>query len=236
LGAPDGWPSWSFSNHDVNRHVTRWAKHAVSDVALAKQSIALLTSFPGTLGIYQGEELGQTETELVYEELTDPPGLRFWPDEKGRDGCRTPMVWTAAEPNAGFSTGTPWLPVKDPQAARAVDGQDDDPDSVLNAYRAQLAFRRSRPELLEGGTHFLDLADPVLGLERALDGKRLICLFNLSPDPHRLEGKGRAQAVGPKQDVTFTGNHVELGPNGFVFLEADADYALSGPAPTPAKG
>jgi alpha-glucosidase len=92
--APDGWPCWSFSNHDVQRHVTRWARPGEED-AVAKLSIAILASLPGTICLYQGEELGQTETELTYEELTDPPGLRFWPENKGRDGCRTPMVWEA---------------------------------------------------------------------------------------------------------------------------------------------
>ena len=218
LGAPDGWPSWSFSNHDVNRHVTRWAKHAVSQEAIAKQAVALLSSFPGTLGIYQGEELGLSETELTYEELTDPPGLRFWPEDKGRDGCRTPMVWEKDRMHAGFSAAKPWLPVKDPQAARAVDVQDGDPESVLNAYRAQIAFRKSRPELISGATHFLDLSDPVLGLERSQDGVRLACVFNLSADEHVLDRSGPAKIVGPSQGAGLHEDEITLGPNGFVFL------------------
>jgi alpha-glucosidase len=220
IGAPDGWPSWSFSNHDVVRHVTRWAAHARDDDALAKQAIALLSSFPGTLGIYQGEELGQTETELTYDELTDPPGLRFWPENKGRDGCRTPMVWEADAPNAGFSTAKPWLPVKPPQAARAVDRQEADPHSVLAAYRAQLAFRKDRPELMAGSTRFLDLGPTVLGIERATEGARLLCLFNLSPDTARLRLSGAAAPVGPSQAVEVGAEAITFGPNGFVFLEA----------------
>jgi alpha-glucosidase len=227
LGAPDGWPSWSFSNHDVNRHVTRWSDHAASDETIAKQAIALLSSFPGTLGIYQGEELGLTETELVYEELTDPPGLRFWPEEKGRDGCRTPMVWERDKPNAGFSTAKPWLPVKSPQADRAVDVQETNPDSVLNAYRAQIAFRQSRPELLGGGTHFLDLSDPVLGLERSVEDQRLTCVFNLSPTPQTLNVHGKVTLVGPSQNASLTSTNLTLGPNGFAFLESDGDLHLS---------
>ncbi|PJN94364.1 alpha-glucosidase, partial [Amaricoccus sp. HAR-UPW-R2A-40] len=121
-GAPGGWPTWAFSNHDVVRHATRWARHGASEDALAKQAAALLLSLQGSICVYQGEELGQTETDLAYDELTDPQGLRFWPENKGRDGCRTPMVWDDA-PNGGFSTGAPWLPVKAPQAARHVAGQ-----------------------------------------------------------------------------------------------------------------
>ena len=219
-GAPDGWPSWSFSNHDVTRHVTRWAVHARDGDALAKQAIALLTSFPGTLGIYQGEELGQTETELTYDELTDPPGLRFWPENKGRDGCRTPMVWEAQAPYGGFSSVKPWLPVKPPQAARAVDREERDPHSVLAAYRAQLAFRKARPELMAGTTHFLDLGPTVFGLERAADVARLLCLFNLSPDPATLRLSGRVSPVGPSQAVELGASTITFGANGFVFLEA----------------
>jgi alpha-glucosidase len=219
-GAPDGWPSWSFSNHDVTRHVTRWAAHARDGDALAKQAIALLTSFPGTLGIYQGEELGQTETELTYDELTDPPGLRFWPENKGRDGCRTPMVWEADAPHAGFSTAKPWLPVKPPQAARAVDRQEGAPHSVLAAYRAQLAFRKARHELTAGTTRFLDLGPTVFGVERTTDGARLLCLFNLSPDPATLRLSGTVAPVGPSQAVELGTGKITFGASGFVFLEA----------------
>ena len=84
---------------------------------------ALLLSLEGSVCIYQGEELGQTETELEFDELTDPQGIRFWPEYKGRDGCRTPMVWDGGDAASGFSTGRPWLPVKAPQAARHVAGQ-----------------------------------------------------------------------------------------------------------------
>ena len=96
-GAPDGWPCWAFSNHDVMRHVTRWAKHGVGREPLAKLAGALLLSLEGSICIYQGEELGQTETDIEFDELTDPQGMRFWPENKGRDGCRTPMVWDARQ-------------------------------------------------------------------------------------------------------------------------------------------
>ena len=95
-GAPGGWPSWAFSNHDVPRHVTRWREQGRGREALAKLAAALLLSLQGSICIFQGEELGQTETELEYHELDDPQGKRFWPENKGRDGCRTPMVWDAA--------------------------------------------------------------------------------------------------------------------------------------------
>ena len=217
-GAPDGWPCWSFSNHDVRRHVSRWAEHGTSEEAIAKLAISMLASFQGSIGIYQGEELGQSETELEFHELTDPAGINFWPDEKGRDGCRTPMVWAAQAPHGGFTTGTPWLPVKAPQAENAADRQDTDPASVLNHYRAVLAFRKGSEVLLKGDTTFLDAPAHVLAFRRSLGGKSLICLFNLRATPAALTLSGDYAVTGPSADQP-DGTALTLSPNGFVWLE-----------------
>lgn len=222
--APDGWPYWSFSNHDVIRHVSRWAKSGKSLVALAKQAIALLASFEGTIGIYQGEELGQTETNLLREELTDPVGIRGWPNNKGRDGCRTPMVWDGGAPNAGFSEGRPWLPVKQLQASRNVAGQEAAKDSVLHHYREMLSFRKATPALVNGRTDFLDLPEPVLAFVR--DGEKPItCAFNLSPKPVALKISDSATLTGPVMAATLEGTPLTLGPNGYAFLDGKADIA-----------
>ncbi|RWR04977.1 alpha-amylase family glycosyl hydrolase [Paenirhodobacter populi] len=213
--APDGWPSWSFSNHDVMRHISRWAEFGTTD-ALARMAIAMLASFEGTIGIYQGEELGQTETSLLYEELTDPPGIRFWPENKGRDGCRTPMVWDDSD-NAGFSAVKPWLPVKAPQAAHNVAVEEADPGSVLHHYRKVLAFRRGSDVLRLGRTEFLDLPAPVLGFRRILDGESLTCLFNLGPEPVTLPALPGA-LTGPVVAADLSGGRVTLGPNGAAWL------------------
>ena len=218
--APDGWPSWSFSNHDVNRHVTRWQRYGASDEALARQAIALLCAFEGTVGIFQGEELGQTETVLTYDELTDPVGLRFWPENKGRDGCRTPMVWDGG-PQAGFSAGPPWLPVKPPQAARNVAGQEADPSSVLQHYRTVLAFRREQAVLRSGRTRFLDVGDPVLAFERVSGDARLVCVFNLSPGEVTLALNAAAAVEGPSGAAALTSKVLSLGPNGFTYLRPE---------------
>ena len=224
--APDGWPCWSFSNHDVTRHATRWTRQGGDVDALARQSIALLTSFPGTLGLYQGEELGQTETDIEFHELQDLGYIAFWPEIKGRDGARTPMVWEHDQPNAGFSTATPWLPVKPPQAARAVDGQEASNDSVLHSYRASLAFRKSHRALSEGATAFLDLPEPVLGLRRSVDGQHLTCLFNLSERPLRLTLGGEAQPVGPLH-AELDGAALRLPAHGFAYLESAGPLPVS---------
>lgn len=208
--APDGCPCWSFSNHDVVRHVTRWAEHGSQD-ALAKQAIAMLAGFQGSLCLYQGEELGQTETNILYAELTDPPGFKFWPEYKGRDGCRTPMVWDDSD-QAGFTTGTPWLPIKPPQKARNVASQG--VGSVLESYCETLNFRKNTPALRDGTTTFLDLPDPILGFLR----DDLMCLYNLSPNSATLTLNTPPSLLGPSQNAEIEGNTLTLGANGFAFL------------------
>ncbi|MEM7710831.1 MAG: alpha-amylase family glycosyl hydrolase [Pseudomonadota bacterium] len=222
--APDGHPYWSFSNHDVMRHVSRWADHAVSPDTMARMTCAMLMAFEGTIGIYQGEELGQTETELVFEELTDPPAIRFWPGIKGRDGCRTPMVWEAEAPHGGFSEGTPWLPVKGPQKVKAADRQGD--GSVLAFYRETIAFRKASPALRAGATAFLNLPEPLLAFRRTADGQALTCVFNLSRQPVDLTLGGQGRLVGPRA-AELSGENLSLPGNGFAYLEHDADLGLT---------
>jgi alpha-glucosidase len=212
--APDGWPCWAFSNHDVVRHLTRWMPHAANSDALARLAAAMLLSFRGSVCIFQGEELGQRETELTYDEVIDPQGKSFWPDDKGRDGCRTPMVWDES-PNSGFTEGTPWLPIKAPQAARAAILQANNSDSVLALYRKMIALRRERNDLRHGSISFLETPEPILAFRR---GDQTLCAFNLS-----------SKAVGlnlpyPKQVLLSqsleTGGMLTLGPNGFVIAVA----------------
>ncbi len=226
-GAPNGHPEWSFSNHDVPRHAGRWADHAGGDTdAVARMTCAMLMSFPGTIGIYQGEELGQTDTELVYAELTDPPALRFWPAEKGRDGCRTPMVWEKDAPNAGFSTAAPWLPVKAPQAARAVNIQAAANDSVLQHYKEVIAYRKGSAPLREGDVTFHDLPEPVLGFTRTAGAESLTCLYNLGPKPVAVKVTGEAEVTGPHEG-SFAGGKVSLPGTGWIWLRHSVPLKLA---------
>jgi alpha-glucosidase len=186
----------------------------------------MLMSFEGTVGIYQGEELGQLETDMEFHELTDPPAIRFWPAVKGRDGCRTPMTWEQDAENAGFSNAKPWLPVKPPQIARAVDGQEAANDSVLHFYRDAIAFRKNNPAFTVGKTQFLDTPEPVLAFTRTADDQRLTCVFNLSADPQTITFDTSAAICGPHH-ATLDGNTLHLPGNGFVYLAHGADIALA---------
>jgi alpha-glucosidase len=148
---------------------------------------ALLMSLRGSVCIYQGEELGLSEAELAFEDLQDPYGIRFWPEFKGRDGCRTPMVWEAAAPNGGFSAARPWLPVAPEHLPLAVDRQQGDPASLLEHYRRFLAFRRSQPALVKGEIDFLAADENVVAFTRQLGNEQIVCAFNLGPQEATLD-------------------------------------------------
>jgi len=176
------WTSWPFSNHDVVRVVSRAGLGPRSGPML----LQLMMCLYGTPTMYQGDELGLPEADVPFALLQDPYGRRFWPEIKGRDGCRTPMPWQGGSTHAGFTTGTPWLPVGDAHAARAVDRQDADPASDLNRARAFIGWRRETKALTTGGIAFLAEADPVIAFTRTgADGTALVCIFNLSEAPAR---------------------------------------------------
>jgi alpha-glucosidase len=222
---PDGWPCWSFSNHDVPRHMTRWAKHSQSPAELARQSAALVLSLKGSVCLYQGEELGLPETDLLFEELTDPRGIRFWPEDKGRDGCRTPMPWDAGEAPNGFTTGTPWLPVKPAQSALNVASQNADESSTLAFYRAALAWRKQHPCLQTGEIAFLKAAEPVLAFTRLEGNDGLLCVFNLSAEPQSLTVTGLLDGTtleAVSQNADLDGIALTLGASGYAFVPVPA--------------
>ena len=225
-GAPDGWPCWSFSNHDVNRHLSRWESYAVNPDTIGRLSIGLLSTLKGSICIYQGEELGLPEAELDYSELTDPPGLRFWPENKGRDGCRTPIPWTDAE-YGGFSDVKPWLPVKAPHIKRNVAALEADPDSLLHYYRAVLRYRRAHSALVDGDIRFLEIDEPILAHARSDGEGTIVCLFNLSATPHTLRVKGLPAEAGlapVSQGAAREGDTLALKGNGFALIECAAGF------------
>ena len=173
----DCWPCWAIGNHDVARVASRWSD-GTGGAARAKLFNALLLSLRGTVCSYQGEELGLTQAELPDAVLQDPYGLAFFPMFKGRDGCRTPMPWDEREANGGFTTGRPWLPVPREHHSLSVRRQDGDPESVLNAYRAFLRWRRGVPALRSGGIRLFESeADTLVFVREHADTSVLAC-FN----------------------------------------------------------
>jgi alpha-glucosidase len=190
-GLDDGWVCWSFSNHDVERSVTRWNPkrgETEPDPAFARLLMSVLLTMKGSVCVYQGEELGLTEADLDFEDLKDPFGITYYPEFRGRDGSRTPMPWQAGASHAGFSEAAkPWLPVPRQHHLLAADVQERDAASTLNAWRRFLAWRKSQPALVKGDIVPVRLADPFLAFERVLGDERILVVFNLSDEPAKLD-------------------------------------------------
>ncbi len=198
--------TWVLSNHDVVRHVSRLGRPPVvggrSLVNLppvetfdrelgtrrARAATLLMFALPGSAYVYQGDELGLWEVEDLPEDvLQDPRWRRSGYTERGRDGCRVPIPWSAAAPSFGFSPkGTekePWLPQPADFAAVAVAAQETDAGSMLALYRAALALRRSHPGLGGGELTWRPAEPGVLAFDRDAG---FVCMVNLADGPVAL--------------------------------------------------
>jgi alpha-glucosidase len=198
VGAP---ATWVLSNHDVTRPVTRYGRADSSfafdakrsgtptNVALgvrrARAAALLVAALPGSLYVYQGDELGLPEAEdLPAAAIQDPMHFRSHGVDPGRDGCRVPLPWSGAAAPFGFSpAGTataPWLPQPADWAHLTVEAQQSDPASMLRLYRDVLAIRRAEPDLGDGPMDWIETDDDVLAFAR---GPRFACVANLGENP-----------------------------------------------------
>src|SRR4051794_32269596 len=165
------WPAWCLNNHDYPRLASRHGEHAVRVAAM------LLATLRGTPFLFQGEELGLADVPIPAERVVDVDG---------RDPERAPLPWappSQAGPGAGFTTGTPWLPITPDAEAVNAATQADDPRSVLTLYRRLLALRRASPELQGGAIAFLDGGDPDVLAYRRGDGHVVALNFSAEPRP-----------------------------------------------------
>ncbi|MFN3667847.1 MAG: alpha-glucosidase [Brevundimonas sp.] len=177
-----GWPSWTFSNHDAPRAISRWAGDRDLP-AFARMAMLLLLTLRGNVFIYQGEELALPQAEVPFDRLADPEAIANWPLTLGRDGARTPLPWSADRPQAGFSTVEPWLPIDPRHVALSVDRQEADPGSMLHVTRRLVALRKAHPALAVGEMTLLESEGDLLAFERRHAGERLVCVFNLGSQP-----------------------------------------------------
>lgn len=222
--ASEGWICWSFSNHDVVRAVSRWDP-GHDRPAFARLLMALLLSLRGSACLYQGEELGLTEAVLSAGDLRDPFGIAYWPEFRGRDGSRTPMPWVAGAEHAGFTSGTPWLPVPEAHRALAVDVQEADGGSLLHAFRRFLHWRRGVPAMRFGTLEPLTLPQPLVGFVRSHRGQRVRAVFNLSGEPVALPPLEAGRVMDGAGFALGAGGL--LPPFGTVFTELTAAAALA---------
>jgi alpha-glucosidase len=203
--APVGAPStWVLSNHDVTRPVTRYGREDSSfsfankrfntptdrelGTRRARAAALLSAALPGSLYVYQGDELGLPEAEdIPLNVLQDPMHFRSEGVDPGRDGCRVPIPWSGSHPPYGFTpdgaSSDPWLPQPEDWAPYTVEAQVGDSSSMLSLYRSALSIRRSHPALGDGTLTWIDSAPGVLAFSRGLG---FVSVTNLSAEPVAL--------------------------------------------------
>jgi alpha-glucosidase len=178
------WPNWVLGNHDQKRVAGRIGARQ------ARVAAMLLLTLRGTPTLYYGDEIGMHDVPIALEAVRDPwekrePGLGL-----GRDPQRTPMQWDAS-PAAGFSNGTPWLPVADDYPQINVASERNDPGSMLTLYRQLIALRRASPALTHGSYRAVPLGDYILSYERCHGDQRLLVALNFASVPREARIPGR---------------------------------------------
>jgi alpha-glucosidase len=179
----DGWPCWSLGNHDSVRLKTRFDCHGPRE-GLQQAALLFLLSIRGTPILYYGEEIDMTEIALTREQLQDPFGLHFWPNFKGRDGCRSPFPWSSKAPNQGFNQGAdPWLPLGD---SLALDQMEANSQGTLALVREMIRLRRKHPALCLGTYKSLMKMGQAVIFERCHGEERFWVGVNIGPEAKRL--------------------------------------------------
>ena len=223
VNAASGWPTFVISNHDIVRSYDRYGDGKHND-EIAKLMAGLYLTLRGTPILYYGEEIGMKTTPPTRrEEVKDPIGIKGWPKEKGRDGERTPMQWNDSE-NAGFTNGTPWLPVPPTYKTHNVADESKDPDSVLEFYKSVLKLRHSNQTLLNGSYKAINENDPnVLSYLRVYKDQGVVVALNMSGTAQKVSlnlkqnGFASASRLLATGESAPPGSEISLAPYG-VFI------------------
>ncbi len=199
----NGWCPVFFENHDQPRCVNHFVAPGADTFLAAKTIAAVLLTLRGTPFIYEGQELGMENVawesidhyndisshgqyEFAIKEGFTPEQAMKFVHYFSRDNARTPMQWDDT-PNAGFTTGKPWLPVNDNYKRINAAAESKDANSVLSWYRKLSAFRRQRKELTEGSyEELLPDDEKIFAFARTLEGKRIVTAANFSKYPAPL--------------------------------------------------
>jgi len=200
-----GWNSLYWDNHDQPRAVSRFGDDSLEHrVASAKTLGTVLHLHRGTPYVYQGEELGMTNTYFTdISQYRDIEAINYHADAlslgmlaeavieslsvKARDNARTPMQWDDSE-HAGFTTGDPWLPANPNKDTINVAAAMADEDSVLHHYRALVDLRHRLPVVVDGRFELLLPEDPQLwAFTRTLGDEVLLVLANCSSEKASVE-------------------------------------------------
>jgi oligo-1,6-glucosidase len=196
-----GWNSLYLENHDQARSVSRFGDADEHWYSSATALATMLHLMRGTPYVYQGQELGMTNAPFsVIDDYRDVESLNAYAEAvasgtavadalyglslMSRDHARTPMQWDAT-PNAGFTSGTPWLAVNPNHDRINAAAQAGDPGSVLEYHRQLIALRHRRPVVAHGSFVRADAGHPaILAYERVHEADRLLVVVNLSSAEH----------------------------------------------------
>ena len=218
-----GWNSLFMNNHDLPRVVSRWGNDGAYRVESAKMLATMLHGMQGTPYIFQGEELGMTNIRLPIEEHVDIETLNVYNERiaqgydpeavmasihaRSRDNARTPMQWTAGE-NAGFTTGTPWIPVNPNFTEINAQAALDDPDSVFHYYQKLIELRKTYNVFRDGSFTLLRPDDEnIFAYTRDTEHEHLLVVCNFSGETLELDAPDNF--VGSQVLIT---NYVEDAP------------------------
>src|SRR5277367_2572733 len=203
VNSAGGWPVFVISNHDIVRSSIRYGD-GQNNQAIAKLMGSLYLTLRGTPIMYYGEEIGMENNDPTRkEDVKDPIGRVGWPQEKGRDGERTPMQWDDS-PNAGFTRGTPWLPVPLSYKTVNVASELKDSASTLNVYRSLLALRHQNRALLDGDYVALNESDAnVLSYLRRYKNEAVLVVLNMSSQVQEVSFDLAAQGFPAKNASTL---------------------------------
>ncbi|TQM14663.1 alpha-glucosidase [Pseudonocardia kunmingensis] len=194
VGAP---PTWTLSNHDVSRPVTRYGGGATG-LARARAMSLVELALPGVVYLYNGEELGLPDVDLPDEALQDPVWERSGRTRRGRDRCRVPMPWEGGGPSYGFTAGDPWLPMPPEFGELVVADQLEDTGSTLSLVRRAIELRKSHPGFQGGELEWFGAPEGCFAFRRA--GTTLVCALNTSTEPVPLPPGEVLLASGPLED------------------------------------
>jgi alpha-glucosidase len=220
-----GWPVYVIGNHDMPRSYVRYGDGVHND-EIAKLMAGLYLTLRGTPIMYYGEELGMENNDPTRkEDVKDPIGIAGWPNDKGRDGERTPMQWNDS-PNAGFSQAKPWLPVPASYKTHNVAGELKDPDSVLQFYRHLLELRHHDAALLDGDYVALNQDNPnVLSYLRRYKDEAVLVVLNMSATAQQVSFNLSAQGFASAKATTLLTTSVPA-PSGQLDQVALAPFAV----------
>ncbi len=195
-----GWNSLFWNNHDLPRMISRWGNDGQYRVESAKMLAILLHMQKGTPYIYQGEEIGMTNTAITdISQARDIETINMYHERlangytkediihsinvKGRDNARRPVQWNN-HAFAGFSTVEPWIAVNDNYEKINVEQALADPDSIFYTYQKLIALRKANPIMIWGDFELVDTQEEVFAYLRKYQGETWLVVTNFSNEAH----------------------------------------------------